>query len=48
MGFRSEVDEGMDALANEVEAFGLLLIIEKLELYDPLKKKLVSVLELFG
>ena len=47
-GFRNEVDEGVDTLANKMEAFCLLAIIEVLEIEDPLEKGFVGVLELFG
>ena len=42
------MDEGMDTLPNEVETFGLLLIIKELELEDPLEQVLVSESKLFG
>jgi hypothetical protein len=40
------VNERVNALADNVEAFGLLLIIEMLELHNPLEEKLVSEFEL--
>ena len=42
------MDEGVDALLDEMEALDLLLIVEQLKLQDPLKKKSVSELELLG
>ena len=42
------MDEGVDALSDEMEALDLPLIVEQLKLQDPLEKKSVSKLELFG
>lgn len=38
----------MDALANEMEAFGLPLVVEELEFKNPLEEKLVSEFKLLG
>ena len=42
------MDEGVDALTDEMETIGLLAVVEELEIADPLEKKLVCKRELFG
>lgn len=44
--FGTKVNERMYALADKVEVFCLPLVVEILEFYDPLEKKLVSKFEL--
>ena len=40
------MNEGMNALANKMEPFHLPLVVEMLELNDPLEEKLVGEFEL--
>ena len=41
------MDEGVDALSDEMEAIGLLAVVEALEILDPLEKKSVGERKLF-
>ena len=48
MGFGTEMGERVNTLSDEMEPFGLPLIIEKLEFEHPLKKEFVGKLELLA
>jgi hypothetical protein len=45
--FLSEMGEGMDALANEVESVGIPFAIDNLEVPDPLEEELMCCDHLF-
>lgn len=46
--FRYEVNEGVNALSNEMNAFGLLAIVKIFKFQDPLEKGLLGESELVG
>ena len=46
MGFGTEMGEQVNTLSDEMELFGLPLIIEKLKFEHPLKEEFVGKLEL--